>query len=70
MSRVNAMRAGRDNDPSFGSRMRGEGEFAELLARRFRIASHRLGFDRAARYEAMDCTRFRPPSPGGQLALF
>jgi DNA repair photolyase len=70
MSRVQAMRGGRDNDPHFGSRMRGQGELAELLARRFRIACQRLGFNRDPRYGGMDTTQFRPPGPGGQLALF
>ena len=70
MSRVHAMRGGRDNDPNFGSRMRGAGEFAELLARRFRIACRRLGLNREERYAGMDTSQFRRPDPGGQLALF
>jgi DNA repair photolyase len=70
MSRVQAMRGGRDNDPDFGSRMRGTGEFAELLATRFRLACRRLGFDRDDRYAGLDTTQFRPPDRGGQLALF
>jgi DNA repair photolyase len=70
MSRVQAMRGGRDNDPNFGSRMRGSGEFADLLARRFRIACRRLGINREERYAGLDTAQFRPPDPGGQLALF
>jgi DNA repair photolyase len=70
MSRVHAMRSGRDNDPAFGSRMRGTGEFAELLRTRFRLACRRLGFNAAPRYQDLDTTRFRPPQRGGQLALF
>ena len=70
MSRVQAMRAGRDNDPNFGSRMRGSGELAELLATRFRLAYRRLGFDRETRYQGLDTSQFRPPERGGQLALF
>ena len=70
MSRVQAMRGGRDNDPEFGIRMRGSGEFAELLARRFQLACRRLGFNRDDRYAGIDTTQFRPPDPGGQLALF
>jgi hypothetical protein len=70
MSRVQAMRGGRDNDPNFGSRMRGSGEFADLLARRFRIACRRLGINRKERYAGLDTAQFRPPDPGGQLALF
>ncbi|MEO5695071.1 MAG: PA0069 family radical SAM protein [Usitatibacter sp.] len=69
MSRVHQMRGGRDNDPNFGSRMKGEGLFAELLAQRFRKASQRLGYDRWPRYE-LDTTLFRPPGPKNQGSLF
>ena len=77
MSRVHAMRGGRDNDPNFGSRMRGEGEFAQLLARRFEIAKRRVGFDardRMQRNASLDTTLFRvpdvPAAPDAQLSLF
>jgi DNA repair photolyase len=72
MSLVQQVRGGRDNDPAFGSRMRGEGQFAELIARRFALACKRLGLneDRTLR---LDTTRFRPPvgaARGAQLDLF
>jgi hypothetical protein len=70
MSRVHAMRAGRDNDPNFGTRMRGTGEFAELLRARFQVACRRLGYDTDKRYQALDVSLFRPPGASGQLALF
>jgi DNA repair photolyase len=70
MSRVQLMRGGRDNDPNFGSRMRGSGEFAQLLATRFRIACRRLGYGREERYGGLDTAQFRRPDLGGQLALF
>ncbi|MDO5528980.1 MAG: PA0069 family radical SAM protein, partial [Paracoccus sp. (in: a-proteobacteria)] len=38
MRRVKSMRGGRDNDPRFGHRMKGEGVEAELMLKRFRIA--------------------------------
>ena len=44
MSRVHQMRAGRDNDPCFGSRMSGTGELARLLEKRFEIARKRIGY--------------------------
>jgi DNA repair photolyase len=69
MSRVHQMRGGRDNDPNFGSRMKGEGLFAQLLSQRFKKASHRLGYDRWPRYE-LDATQFRPPGRHGQATLF
>jgi len=72
MSRVHAMRGGRDNDPEFGSRMRGTGELAALLAQRFKKACARLGFndDRMMRNRELDSTAFRVPAPAGQLTLF
>lgn len=68
MSRVREMRGGRENDPQFGSRMRGEGEFADLLAKRFKIACKRLGLNQ--RDWELDMKRFKPPLRSGQLALF
>ena len=70
MSRVHAMRGGRDNDPNFGSRMSGTGELAQLLARRFDIACRRLGFNRGNRYFKLDTTRFAVPGRSKQMALF
>lgn len=45
MSLVRQSRQGRDNDPRFGIRMRGTGIFADLIARRFKVACKRLGLD-------------------------
>ncbi|MFQ5347949.1 MAG: PA0069 family radical SAM protein [Rhodothalassiaceae bacterium] len=56
LNRIGAVRGGRLNDPRFGARMRGDGPFAELVARRFRLARNRLGLD--ARPPTLDCTRF------------
>jgi DNA repair photolyase len=58
MSLVRQMRGGRDYDPQFGSRMRGEGEFATLLAQRFRLARRRLGYPGLP---VLDETLFRAP---------
>ena len=69
MNRIQAIRGGKDNDPSFGSRMRGKGVEAELLHQRFRLARKRLGFD--SQSPSLDTSRFaRPPRAGDQLALF
>jgi DNA repair photolyase len=73
MSRVHAMRGGRDNDPEFGSRMRGTGEYADLLRKRFETACRRLGLNGGPRNRGLDVTRFRPPArprADGQMALF
>ena len=69
MSLVRQQRGGRDNDPRFGTRMRGSGPFAELLATRFRLACERLGLARE-RGTPLDTSRFTPPArAGAQLAL-
>jgi len=60
MSLIRQMRGGRDNDPNFGSRMRGEGEFAELIRQRFRLACRKHGIDRT-RAITLDTSRFRVP---------
>ena len=69
LSLVRQMRGGRDNDPRFGSRMRGEGEFAELIRQRFHIATRKLGFGRG-RDVQLDNSKFTPPrkaTPQGEL---
>jgi DNA repair photolyase len=69
MSLIHEMRGGRDNDPNFGSRMRGTGPYALLLRNRFRLACQRLELNSPGR-GALDTTRFTPPVPaGGQLRL-
>jgi DNA repair photolyase len=69
MARVREMRDGRDNDARFGSRMTGQGVWAELLRQRFDKACARLGLNRE-RIE-LDLTRFRPPAADApQASLF
>jgi DNA repair photolyase len=69
MSRLQAMRGGKDNDARFGTRQRGEGEYAALLARRFATACARLGLKQRERF-AHNLTLFRPPVFGPeQLSL-
>ncbi len=70
MSRIHQMRDGRDNDPDFGSRMRGSGTLADLLRQRFDIACERFGFNSERRHRALDTARFHRPRMGGQLPLF
>jgi len=68
MSRLQAMRGGRDNDPRFGVRQRGEGEYAQLLAQRFATACARLGLNQRERF-AHNLALFRPPVLGPQMSL-
>ena len=60
MSLVQQMRDGKDYDSAWGTRMRGEGPFADLIAMRFAKAFMRIGFGRLPR---MDCSKFLPPTP-------
>jgi DNA repair photolyase len=69
ISIVRQMRGGRENDPSFGSRMTGTGNYAELIEKRFDIACRRFGLNRREP-AGLDCSRFRPPSRHGQMTLF
>jgi DNA repair photolyase len=69
MARLRDMRGGRENDPRFGNRMSGEGEYAELIARRFEIAARKLGLD-ARDDDMLDASAFRPPGKAGQGSLF
>lgn len=62
LSLVRQMRGGRDNDPRFGSRMRGEGKFAELIKQRFAIATRRHGLARG-RDIVLNLAQFQPPRP-------
>lgn len=66
MSIIQSLRGGRDNDPNWFSRMKGQGPWAQLLARRFRIAVARHGLDR--RSAPLRTDLFRPPE-GAQLRL-
>lgn len=68
MSLVQQMRGGRDYDSAFGTRQRGTGEFADLIATRFRLACRHLGLDQER--SPLDTTRFRPPRATPQLKLF
>jgi DNA repair photolyase len=72
MSIVRQMRGGRENDPRFGARMSGTGNYAELVEKRFEVACRRFGVNRREAPE-LDCSRFHPPvspsSAGPQLKL-
>lgn len=68
MSRVRQMRDGRDNDPEFGSRMRGSGMLATLLQKRFEAACRRVGLNGHQR--SLDTSLFRRPRLDGQQTLF
>ena len=70
MSLVQQMRGGKDYDSRYGTRMRGEGPFADLIAMRFAKAYKRYGF---GRLPPLDTAHFvaptppKPASPQGEL---
>jgi DNA repair photolyase len=69
LSLVRQMRGGRENDARFGSRMRGEGEFAELIRQRFALAVKRFGLarNRDVRLETGLFQVPRASAPQGEL---
>jgi DNA repair photolyase len=69
MSLVQDVRGGRDYDMRFGTRMRGEGPVAELIAKRFEVACRRLKLDENRDRQRLDTSRFRPPRDGRQASL-
>jgi DNA repair photolyase len=69
MSIIQQSRGGRDYDSSFGSRMVGQGVFADLIAKRFDLAYRKFGYS-ARKDVALDTSSFVPPrkeSPQGSL---
>ncbi|MBP7452709.1 MAG: PA0069 family radical SAM protein [Ottowia sp.] len=68
MARVRDMRGGRDYDSRFGTRMKGQGTWADLLAQRFARACARLGMNLSR--EGLRLDQFRPPALYGQQVLF
>ncbi|HYD88167.1 MAG TPA: PA0069 family radical SAM protein [Vitreimonas sp.] len=69
MTLVRQMRGGRDYDPEWGKRQKGEGPYAKLIADRFAAALRRFGLDKPTL--ALDHTQFRRPiEAGGQPDLF
>ena len=68
MSLIRGAREGRENDPRFGSRMRGSGAWAQLLRDRFALACQRHGLS-MGRMRELSCAHFVPPLRGGQMSL-
>jgi DNA repair photolyase len=68
MSLIRQMRGGRDYDPTWGKRGRGEGPVAAVISRRFKLAIARLGLDQP--YGTLDVTQFRHTAAGNQMELF
>ncbi|MEM7295154.1 MAG: PA0069 family radical SAM protein [Pseudomonadota bacterium] len=69
MSRVRLAHGGKDYDAAWHKRLRGEGVYADMIARRFRLTTKRLGLDRDMPELRADLFAV-PPRPGDQLELF
>lgn len=65
MALIRDMRGGRDNDPDFHTRFRGQGPYADMLRTRFRLARDRLGLINAKFDLRTDL--FRVPTAQGSL---
>jgi len=67
MSLVQQMRGGKDYDSGFGTRMRGEGPFADIIAMRFAKTRKRLGFGTLPVPRTDLFVAPRKPTPQGEL---
>lgn len=61
MNRVRDMRGGKDYDASFGSRIHGEGLWADMIAQRFRKALTGIEPRKDSRFHQLDASKFRKP---------
>lgn len=61
MNRIRDMRGGKDYDASFGTRMRGEGLWADMIRQRFAKGLKRYNLGKSGRFVQLDCTLFRKP---------
>jgi len=68
MSLIKQMRGGKEYDATFGKRMRGEGEFANLLATRFQLACKRFKLNERSGVELQE-NLFKKPGQSMQFSL-
>ncbi len=66
---IRSTRDGKLNNYQFGSRMRGQGPYAEQIAQTLKVFKKKYGLDQPM--PPLDCTKFFPPRPrSGQMRLF
>ncbi len=68
VARTREVRGGKMNDPRFGTRMRGEGQYADALERLFLVTARRLGYETGPPQSVPNT--FRRVRRDGQLSLF
>ena len=66
LNRIRSIRGGKLNDPEFGSRMRGEGIFAEQMERMFEVACRKAGLPN----EELELSTANFRRPGGMQGEF
>ena len=69
MNQIRSLRGGRMNDPNFGSRMRGEGVFADSIEELFRVSCQKHGLGLGHIHLSTEFFR-RPQSGYSQMDLF
>ncbi|MDB5992096.1 MAG: radical protein [Herbaspirillum sp.] len=69
MNRIREMRNGKEYDAHFGTRMHGEGVWADLIRQRFEKTADRLGMRMHGRSFSLDTTRFEPPIVASAKAM-
>lgn len=67
LNRIREMRGGKLNDPNFGTRMKGEGVFADQIRSMFKLACRKAGIEGGGM--ELSTSAFRRPG-GPQLSLF
>ena len=70
LARTREVRGGKLNDPNFGSRMRGEGEYAEAVRALFDSAAARAGLRTSREPLDHELVRPAPVRAPAQLDLF
>ena len=68
MKAIRASRGGKDYDATFKTRMTGTGEFANLIAQRFKLMTRKQGLQ--SKLDDLDKTRFQPSALSMQMNLF
>lgn len=69
MSLIRSMRGGKDYDAEWGKRMKGTGVYAQLMAKRFKLACERIGLNKDWAPLRVDLFK-PPPKTGDQMQLF
>lgn len=69
MSIIKQMRGGKEYDATFGKRMRGEGNFAKLLAMRFRLACKKFNLNQQESHALATHLFQKRKGDSGQLSL-